>query len=170
MTTRRTVLTAMAGALMIGGAAYGAANTDAVTNLLHHGQPPSPETMQRMLDGRIAMIKTSLKLTPDQEKLWAPVEQVMRDEAASRAKRMADREAARAADDNTGPARLDPVARLEAMSKQATERAANAQKMADALKPLYATLNDDQKAVAMLILEPHGGRGGHGGWGHVRGG
>ena len=164
MTTRRTILTAMAGALILGGAAYGAANTDAMSDIMRHFQPPSPETMQRMLDGRIAMIKTSLKLTPEQEKLWGPVEQAMRDAASNRAKHMSDRLAARASGGDTGPGKLDPVARLEAMSKQAAEQAANAQKMADALKPLYATFSDDQKAVAMLILEPHGG--GHGGWGH----
>ena len=167
MTTRRTVLTAMAGALVLGGAAYGAAETDAVTSMLHHRQPPSPETLRHLLDGRIAMIKTSLQLTPDQEKLWAPVEQVMRDNAAGRAKHMAERLAERAKGDAGAEARLDPVARLEFISKQATERAAGAQKMADALKPLYATLNDEQKAVAMLILEHKGGRGEHGGgWGH----
>src|SRR4051812_12226791 len=42
----------------------------------HRG--PSAETLARLQDGRIAMIKTALKLTPEQEKLWAPVEEKMR--------------------------------------------------------------------------------------------
>jgi hypothetical protein len=39
---------------------------------------PSPETIARLEDGRIAMAKAALKLSPDQEKLWAPVEQNIR--------------------------------------------------------------------------------------------
>ena len=39
---------------------------------------PSPETIARLQDGRIAMAKTALKLSPDQEKLWAPVEDKIR--------------------------------------------------------------------------------------------
>src|SRR4029078_12430460 len=39
---------------------------------------PAPETIARLQDGRIAMAKTALKLSPDQEKLWAPVEEKIR--------------------------------------------------------------------------------------------
>jgi LTXXQ motif family protein len=166
MTTRRTILTALAGAAMISGAAYVNAATDTTGQdqmpKMHRGHAPSAETLQHLLDGRIAMIKTSLQLTADQEKLWAPVEQVIRDNAAARAKGMADRLDASGQD-----GKLDVVARLELMSKRASDRAANTQKLADALKPLYATFTDEQKAVAMLILEPFDGQGrGHRG-GHM---
>ena len=40
---------------------------------------PSPETLARLQDGRIAMAKAALKLSPDQEKLWGPVEEKIRD-------------------------------------------------------------------------------------------
>jgi hypothetical protein len=169
MTTRRTILAALAGSAMLSSAALVHAATDTTGQdqmpKMHRWQPPSPETMQHLLDGRIAMIKTALQLTPDQEKLWGPVEQVMRDNAAARAKAMADRH-------NTqgDQGKMDPVARLEAMSKMSAERASNSQKLADALKPLYATLTDEQKAVAMLILEPAGGhRHGPGGGRMMRG-
>src|SRR5262245_38200945 len=39
---------------------------------------PSPETIARLEDGRIAFAKAALKLTPEQEKLWAPVEEKIR--------------------------------------------------------------------------------------------
>src|SRR5262245_44769363 len=39
---------------------------------------PSPETLARLEDGRIAFAKAALKLTPEQEKLWAPVEAKIR--------------------------------------------------------------------------------------------
>ena len=174
MTTRRTALAAMAGALMLSGAAYsqlatGNAATDdqGLVQRMFGRQPPSPETMQHLLDGRIAMVKTALKLTADQEKLWAPVEQAMRDNAAARVKAMTEMRDARGQDDKGG--RFDPVARLEFMSKSATERAAGAQKLADALKPLYATFTDEQKSVAMLILDHGGGRHGWGGRHMMRG-
>ena len=34
----------------------------------------TPETRSRLEDGKLAMVKAALQLTPDQEKLWAPVE------------------------------------------------------------------------------------------------
>ena len=39
---------------------------------------PSPETIARLQDGRVAMAKAALKLSPDQETLWAPVEAKIR--------------------------------------------------------------------------------------------
>lgn len=172
MSTRRTILIAGAGAMLAAGAAFAqnAAGNGGMMQMMHHFQRPSPETMQRLLDGRIAMIKTSLQLTPDQEKLWPAVEQAMRDNAAIRAKAMADHAAAVGKDtgQDQQPARSDPVTRLEKMSKMASEHAAAAQKLAVALKPLYATLTDPQKAVAEFILEPQGhGHGAGHGWGHM---
>ena len=158
MTTRRTVLTAMAGAMMLSGAAAFAQTAPDATPPAGEWYKRSPEAMQDLLEGRIAMVKTALKLTPDQEKLWAPVEQVMRDGAAARAKRMADVKGK-----HDEMAKMDLVGRLEMASQRAGERAAATQKLADALKPLYATFNDEQKSVAMLLLELRGGRGhGHG--------
>ena len=175
MTTRRTILFASAGAMLVAGAAFAqnAASNGGMMQFMHHHQPPSPETMQRLLEGRIAMIKATLQLTPDQEKLWPAVEQAMRDNAAARAKAMADHVAAmnqngsQDAGQAPPPAKPDPVAELEKMSKMASDHAAAAQKLADALKPLYATFTDAQKAVAMLILEPHGGMGHGGRHGHM---
>jgi len=171
MSTRRTILIASACAMLAAGAAFAqnAASNGGMMQMMHHFQPPSPETMQRLLDGRIAMIKTSLQLTPDQEKLWPAVEQAMRDNATVRARAMADHAAAMSQDAGQAqpPAKPDPVAQLEKMSKMASEHAAAAQKLADALKPLYATFSDAQKAVAMLVLEPHGGPGHGGHHGHM---
>ena len=39
---------------------------------------PSAETLTRLQNGRIAMIKGALKLNDQQLKLWAPVEEQMR--------------------------------------------------------------------------------------------
>ena len=47
----------------------------------------SPETRAALEDGRIAMAKVALKMTPEQEKLWAPVEEKIRARSAERSKR-----------------------------------------------------------------------------------
>ena len=131
-------------------------------------QPPSPAVMQRLLDGRVAMMKTALQLTPDQEKLWPAVEKAIRDNAADRAKTMADMRANAPQPGAAPAAPKGPSARLEFMGKMSTTRAAHAQRLADALKPLEATLNDDQKTILRFVSAERG-RGGKGGMGGMRG-
>ena len=45
---------------------------------------PSADTMTRLQDGRIAMIREALKLDEAQLKLWAPVEEQLRAAHAAR--------------------------------------------------------------------------------------
>src|SRR5579883_488595 len=71
----------------------------------------SPEDRAAMLDARIAAVHAGLKLTPDQEKLWPPVESAVRDFAKLRMDRANARMKARDdAQDQQAPE--DPVARL----------------------------------------------------------
>src|SRR6201984_1684064 len=44
----------------------------------------SPEDRAALVDARIAAIHAGLKLTPDQEKLWPPIESAVRDFAKMR--------------------------------------------------------------------------------------
>jgi LTXXQ motif family protein len=156
----------------------------------HRG--PSPETLARLEDGRIAFAKAALKLTPDQEKLWAPVEANIRANFDERRKAreawIAKREEHRAekakGDDEKGeklalPERIEK--RSERMTERASkmnERAAKVKQFAETLKPLYATFTEEQKAVAGSVLSHFGqdgrGRGGsrwamNRGWGHGHG-
>jgi hypothetical protein len=131
---------------------------------------PSPETLARLEDGRIAMIKASLKLTPEQEKLFAPVEDKIRAGFADRRKAREawakKREEFRA---NKGkheqvslPERMEKRSqRLTEAAAKMTERAQKAKEYAEVLKPLYASLSDEQKAVASQVLG-HLGRDGRG--------
>ncbi len=102
---------------------------------------PSPETLARLEDGRIAFAKTALKLTPVQEKLWAPVEEKIRANFDERQKAFADRQAKREerkakGEDGKGeklalPERIEK--RSERMTKQAdrlNERAAKTKEFA----------------------------------------
>ena len=53
---------------------------------------PSAETLTRLQDGRIAMIKGALKLNDQQLKLWAPVEEQMRSSFTARQQARSDQQ------------------------------------------------------------------------------
>jgi hypothetical protein len=111
----------------------------------------SPEDQNALLDGRIAGMLAALKLTPDQQKLWTPVEKALRDQNAERGK-YHDRKAYR---------ELDFLQRLDKMSERATQHAERAKSLSDAIKPLWATLDERQKRLMPMLMRMGGGRGGH---------
>jgi hypothetical protein len=129
--------------------------------------PPSAETIQRLEDGRMAHAKAMLKLTEPQEKLWAPIEQAVRSSWAERDKVMQERAENRSA----GPAALSLPDRLDRASQAMAGRADRMKAIATAFKPFYASLSDEQKAVAGPALRELIGFGGHRGghhWSAVR--
>jgi zinc resistance-associated protein len=117
----------------------------------------SPEDRAAFADARIAALHAGLKLTPDQEKLWPPVEEAIR--GLSRQRR--EQREARA-----GRARMvdDAPAAIRAMADAATARGEALRKLADASGPLYASLDADQKRRALMLSRPMGGHHGHRGW------
>lgn len=118
----------------------------------------SAEDRAAFADARIAGLHAGLKLNPEQEKLWPPVEAAMRDLFKQRAaQREAPRERGRMVDDAPGA--------LRAMADAATARGEALRKLADASTPLFATLDDGQKRRAMLLARPIRPFGGpHKGW------
>src|SRR5258707_11300640 len=75
----------------------------------HEHTRMSSEDRAAFADARIAAVKAGLKLTPDQEKLWPPVEAAVRDFAKLRI----DRANARMnAERDSQDKPTDPVARL----------------------------------------------------------
>lgn len=127
------------------------------------GQPPSPEVMQRMLDGRIAGTKAALRLTPEQERLWPAVEQAVRDGAAKHMKARADMRA-RFEEARTSGKRPDMLEMLDRMSAHSAQRSTDLKTFAETIRPLYSTLSDEQKQVLAASLRQHKGGGhGHGG-------
>jgi hypothetical protein len=110
----------------------------------------SPEVQARLQDGRIAMIKEALRLDATQLKLWAPVEAQLRASFDARQQARAERAEHRATRVNAErPALPD---RLERMSKRLTERAERAKALAEAMRPFYAALTDEQKVVANVVM------------------
>jgi LTXXQ motif family protein len=128
------------------------------------GMRSSAEDRAVFLDARIGGIKAVLKLTADQEKLWEPVETIIRKGAALRVQRIQEmRERMAQFREGMQPA-LDPVARLRLQADRLTVRAGLMREFADAAAPLYASLSDDQKRrVSLLINRARGDMMGMGG-------
>lgn len=124
----------------------------------------STDDMSAMADARIAGVKAGLRLTPDQEKFWPPVEAAARDLAKQRVDRFAERRDAmrdrreRRSDDMRGQAdRRSPDEMFERFKRRADDMTASAaamKKLSDAAEPLYKSLNDDQKRRLVMLVRP----------------
>jgi zinc resistance-associated protein len=101
-----------------------------------------------LTDARIAAIQAGLKLTPDQQKLWGPVEQAVRAMATTRAQRMQEwRERIGARTE-----RPDLMQRLEQRSAVATKNAESLSGLSTAMKPFWASLDDRQKRLLPILM------------------
>lgn len=147
----------------------------------------SADARERLQDGRIAAAKATLKLTPEQEKLWAPVEEQVRsaykaraDRHAARKKRKEERRAERRNDDDKSDRkreRRNIAERYERMAKRLSEKSERMSAFSSAFSPFYASLSDEQKDVIgpvmrdLKVMGKRGHRGRHhkrwhdGGWG-----
>ena len=154
----------LAGLGLAGGIAFAAADA---------GKGPDMQRMMEdhaaMLDAQLAGLKAALKLTPDQEKLWAPFEASVRDAAKMRADHMqAMRDAMQA-----GKARPSPIDRLDMMATRMEDGAKALHGIAATGKPLYAALDEGQQRrfafLGRMMLDhgPEGHR--HGGPGMMGG-
>ena len=101
----------------------------------------SSEDKAAFTDAHIAALKAGLKLTPAQEKNWPALEAVLRDAAKAHAARMAEWHE-KAKERHEHP---DLIENLREGAKAMTARAAEMEKIADAAKPLYESLDDAQK-------------------------
>lgn len=100
------------------------------------------ERAKAQLDERLAKVRDELKLKPEQTALFDKVEELVKQRSAERGERwnqMRDRrEALRHA---------DLMERLDAAATRQGERAARSKELADAVRPLWMTLSDEQKTV-----------------------
>jgi hypothetical protein len=107
---------------------------------------PSQTDFKVLTDARIGIVKAALQLTPEQEKLWPPVEAAIRARANARYQRMAA-----VAQRQSQQGEVDPVALLRDRSDALAAKAAALKKLADAWAPLYQSLNPDQKQRMRLL-------------------
>jgi zinc resistance-associated protein len=113
------------------------------------GMRSSAEDRAVFLEARIGAIKAVLKLTPDQEKLWEPVEALIRKAAALRAQA----EEVRAGPPEVGSGGPDPLAKMRRDADRMIRRASFMREFADAAAPLYASLSEDQRRRILVLIQ-----------------
>lgn len=150
-------------ALAIAGASFAYAQQPA-PGAPGRGPQLKAEDIAALGDARIAALKAGLKLTPEQEKNWPPVEAAMRDLAKQRSERLAARASAQQP--------KDPIERLNLRAEAMQERGAALKKFADAAGPLYQSLDEGQKRrfVMLARMSAREGMGRYGWRQHHRGG
>lgn len=184
----RISLTTFAASVFVVAVAAGAAaqadNSPPMQHWMHHWATDH----EALLNAKLAGLKAGLNLNPDQEKLWGPFEAAVREAAQMHMQHMMNRMEMRRGmqGEDMGPdmgqgmmtphmegrdeEEASPVDRLEAMADHLSEAAAALKKVADAAKPLYASLDETQKQIfgmlghEMMMLGHE--RGGMMGWGH----
>jgi hypothetical protein len=125
----------------------------------------SPERLNaadrnNLTDMRVDLVKAALQLTPEQEKLWPPVESAIRARAEDRKARIAkiQETVGRRADESRVETlrNRDPIAFLQRRSESFAQRSADLDKLAEAWQPLYTSLNPEQcqrmAALAVFVL------------------
>jgi zinc resistance-associated protein len=100
-----------------------------------------------LTDARIDVVKTALQLTPEQEKLWPPVEQAIRARAEARHARLEAMAKPR-------EEKRDVFEFLNDRADNMAKRAATLKQLAQAWQPLYQSLDDKQK-MRLRVLAMH---------------
>jgi protein CpxP len=125
----------------------------APVQLAQDNQPASPppaaapakprRSPTERVEQRIKTLHEDLHITPDQETLWAPVAQAMRDQASAVQQAIQQRR-------QNPPA--NAVDDLKAYEAIADAHAQSLQKLVPAFEALYAGLSDDQKKEADVLF------------------
>ena len=142
------------------------------SSIAHAQTSPSPATPERLNAGdrntvtdlRIDLVKAALQLTPEQQKLWPPVEGAIRARAEDRKARLAKigETVGMRVDQNSVEVmrNRDPIAFLQRRSQALAQRSADLDKLAEAWQPLYNTFSPEQRqrmgGLAILVLHDMG--------------
>lgn len=177
MSTRRTLIASAVGLTLLA-AGGGFAFAQMKPGHENHGRGSMHHSMEhargeradfrpgRHIEGRIAFLKAELKITDAQAPAF---------DKFAEAIRLSTKEAQALYEARKPPAppaagqapaerpRPNALERIERRAEGAQVMAASSQRMLDAFKPLYASLNEDQKKTAdELVSRFAGGPGGHG--------
>jgi hypothetical protein len=107
-----------------------------------HMRPQRP-LPGRHIDGRLAFLRTELRITDAQSPLWDRVAAVLRERAAKMDATIAARR--QAPSDGTRP---DLLGRLDARIRFGESRTESARAFLVAFRPLYESMSDEQKKTA----------------------
>jgi LTXXQ motif family protein len=102
----------------------------------------------QLVDGRIAFLKTELKITSAQEPQWQQVAAAMRENARDLDQAIAN------ARQHRGAA-MNAVEQMQIRGEFAKLRADNTARLLAAFKPLYASLSPEQQQMANALMASH---------------
>ncbi|WP_342361503.1 Spy/CpxP family protein refolding chaperone [Terrarubrum flagellatum] len=115
----------------------------------------SAEDDAAFTNARIAALKAGLQLTPEQEKNWPAVETALRENAKQRVARIqqfrSQRDAMRQSRQD-----FDPATRLRRAAEVMSARAAEMNRLADAVDPLAKSLDESQKRRLAALMRGGG--------------
>jgi hypothetical protein len=150
---KRTVLRMLAAA--VAAAALSASGFTITAAAQSDQQPTHAEQVQHWaeagIDAQLKGMKTSLRLTADQQKDWGPFESTVKDTAKARVVALQKEQGSN----------LSPMDRNSATAERVAQREADFEKIVEAAKPLYASLDDTQKHKFITLgrmLVPERGR------------
>jgi LTXXQ motif family protein len=117
----------------------------------------SASDLENLTDARIEIVKAALQLTPDQEKLWPPIEEAIRARAKDRQARIAIAvERARELRDRSRIEVLrdrNPIEFMKRRADRLAQRSADLKRLVEAWEPLYQTLTPEQRRrMAFLAI------------------
>jgi hypothetical protein len=105
--------------------------------------------VDKLTDARIKIVKATLQLTPDQEKLWPAIENAIRARGKDREARLARAEERVEQRRDRGLEESlrdrDPVDFLNRRADALAQRSADLRRLAEAWGPLYKTLSPEQR-------------------------
>lgn len=105
--------------------------------------------LNALADARVTIVKNTLQLTADQEKLWPAVEEAIRSRAKARQTQLGTVGARVSELADRSPIEIlrdrNPVEFLNRRADAMAQRAVELKKLAAAWQPLYQTLSPDQK-------------------------
>ena len=150
---KRTVLRMLAAA--VAAAALSASGFTITAAAQSDQQPTHAEQVQHWaeaaLDAQLKGMKTSLRLTADQQKDWAPFESTVKETAKVRMVALQEEQSSN----------LSPMDRNSAQAQRLAQREADFEKIIEAAEPLYASLDNTQKHKFITLgrmLVPERGR------------
>ena len=156
------------GMILLSAALAGTGAAAIAQDLQRPHEPRAFSKPTERIEARLAYLKTALKITPAQEAQWNAYAATVRKEAAEREQKMGEWRQKIAQARKDGPqgaerARPSALERLERQQQFLAQASAKLNERAAAIKPLYESLNPEQKKVADVVLVPgHEGRFGRG--------
>lgn len=143
---RKGMIGVVAALLIVGAPAAHAQQETPGLSGTPEGERLSQGEFKMLTDIRVGVVRAALQLTPEQEKLWPPVEEAIRARAQARYGRLADLK------DRISRWRdVDPAQLYLQRADLLADRAAGLKKLGDAWQPLFQSLTPDQKTRLRLV-------------------